>query len=80
MGINSAQQFAIHPMKGALFENFIVAEFLKNRFNTAKESNLYFFRDHIGHEVDLILDYGHKIVSIEIKSAPPLTEKCVKAY
>ena len=52
-----------------LFENFIVTECLKNCFNHVKNSNLYFFRDHAGHEIDLILDYGHALYSVEIKSA-----------
>lgn len=30
---------------------------------------MYFFRDHIGNEVDLILDYGHELISVEIKSS-----------
>jgi len=49
--------------------NFIVCEFLKDRYNRVKNNNLYFFRDNVGNEVDLILDYGHHLYSTEIKSS-----------
>lgn len=68
LDINKAEHIKQHPLRGALFENLIVSEFLKNRYNHVKKSNLYFFRDHVGNEVDLILDYGHELVSVEIKS------------
>ncbi len=69
LDINKAEHLKQHPLRGALFENLIVSEFLKNRYNHVKKSNLYFFRDHVGNEVDLILDYGHELVSVEIKSS-----------
>ena len=69
LGITRPEHINAHPMKGLLFENFIVTECLKNCFNHVKNSNLYFFRDHAGHEIDLILDYGHALYSVEIKSA-----------
>lgn len=57
-----------HPMRGLLFENFIVNEFIKNRYNQVKDNNIYFFRDHVGNETDMILDYGSEIYSVELKS------------
>ncbi|MGE0091833.1 MAG: ATP-binding protein [Bacteroidales bacterium] len=56
-------------MRGHLFENFIVTEALKFRYNQGKESNLYFVRDSNGNEVDLILKYGDSFKCIEIKSS-----------
>lgn len=69
LGITSPQHIMSHPMRGLIFENFIVSEFLKNRYNQVKNNNLYFFRDHVGNEVDIILDYGNFLCSIEIKSS-----------
>lgn len=69
LGITNAEHMKTHPLKGLLFENFIVTELVKNRFNHVKDSNVYFFRDHAGNEVDVILDYGNTLLSIEIKSA-----------
>jgi uncharacterized protein len=55
--------------KGALFENFVINEMLKNRFNHGKKNNLYYFRDSNGNEVDVIIDNGKELIAVEIKSA-----------
>lgn len=67
LNINEAQQISSHPLKGLLFENFIVTEFVKQYWNQVREHPLSFFRDHAGHEVDLILEQAHQLCSIEIK-------------
>lgn len=69
LGIANPDHIMAHPMRGLLFENFIVAEFLKDCMNQVKSNNLYFFRDHVGNEVDLILDHGNTLSSVEIKSS-----------
>ncbi|MDF1826751.1 MAG: ATP-binding protein [Legionellaceae bacterium] len=69
LGISHADHVMSHPMRGLIFENFIISEFLKNRFNHVKDKNIYFFRDHVGNEVDMILDYGTHLYSVEIKSS-----------
>lgn len=58
LGINNAHQLETHPLLGQIFENMVVAEFLKHRCNHGIDNNLYFFRDRSGSEVDLILDNG----------------------
>ncbi len=68
IGIENAGQVATHPLRGALFENMVVAEALKHRFNRGRESNLSFFRDARGLECDLFYEAGHGIHAIEIKS------------
>lgn len=55
LGIESPEQLARDKMRGALFENFIATEALKQRYNMGKESNLYFYRDSNQNEVDLVL-------------------------
>ena len=70
-------------MRGHLFENFIVMEFLKNRYNKGKESNLYFYRDSNQNEVDLILRHGNNFEIAEIKSSVtyhPDFEKGIKYF
>lgn len=69
LGIESAQQLARDKMRGALFENFIVMEAMKKRYNLGKESNLYFYRDSNQNEIDLILKNSSGLLGIEIKSA-----------
>ena len=59
----------MHFAKGNLFENFILNELLKKRFNNAKTSNLYFWRDHHGKEIDCIIEKANGLIPIEIKSS-----------
>ena len=68
LGIESAQQLNTHPLRGALFETWVVAEYLKLRLNTARPSNLSFWRDRSGHEVDLLIEQGGELLPVEVKS------------
>jgi predicted AAA+ superfamily ATPase len=68
LGIESVDQIATHPLKGFLFENMVVVEALKHRFNQGRRSNLSFYRDSSGTEVDLVYSLAEKMVSVEIKS------------
>lgn len=66
--IQSANQLNGHPLRGAIFENWVVSEIYKHYFAQAKEPALYFWRDQHGHEVDLVLDNSDSLYPIEIKS------------
>ncbi len=68
IGIQNADQVATHPLRGALFENLVVAEALKHRFNRGRDFNLSFFRDSRGLECDLFYETGRGIHAIEAKS------------
>ena len=68
LGIQTAEQMAVHPLRGALFETMVVNEFLKARRNAGRREQLYFWRDNIGTEVDLILEQGAELAGVEIKS------------
>lgn len=69
LGIETPQQLSRDRKRGDLFENFIVSEALKQRYNKGKESNLFFYRDSHQNEVDLLLKHGERFDAIEIKSA-----------
>ena len=68
IGIENAGQMSTHPLRGALFENAVVVEALKHRFNWGRRANLSFFRDIRGLECDLLYEDGNSIGAIEIKS------------
>ena len=68
IGIQNPGQVTTHPLRGALFENLVVAEALKHRFNRGRDFNLSFFRDSRGLECDLLYDTGSGIHAIEIKA------------
>lgn len=69
LGIESPEQLSRDKMRGALFENFVVTEALKQRYSQGKESNLYFYRDSNQNEIDLLLKRNTRLYGIEIKSS-----------
>jgi hypothetical protein len=56
LGIENADQLRSHYLKGGLFENMVVNEFLKSRFNEGKASNIYFWQSKDRKEIDLVTD------------------------
>lgn len=78
MSIQDANHVNIHPQRGALFENLIISEFIKNRFNKGLASNLYFWRDRAGNEIDLLVDNGTALIPIEIKSGATYSKEFKK--
>jgi predicted AAA+ superfamily ATPase len=67
-GIQNAEQLITHPMRGPLFETWVAAELIKHRFNKGLLSNVYFWRDSQGHEIDFIIEEGEKLIPIEVKA------------
>lgn len=63
-----------HPMRGAIFENFVISECYKAFSHRGEIPPLYFWRDRTGHEVDMIIDMGKKLVPVEIKAGETVTE------
>ncbi|MBL7797099.1 MAG: ATP-binding protein [Saprospiraceae bacterium] len=72
LGIQNREQLDAHFAKGALFENYVVVELMKQFFNKGLRPQFYFWRDSSGHEVDLLVDFGGKLFPIEIKSGRTL--------
>ena len=70
IGIQDAGQVQTHPLRGALFETMVVNELHKARCNLGLRDPMYFWRDNIGTEVDVILERGNDIAAVEIKSGP----------
>ena len=68
MGIADAQHLGIHCARGALFENWVISELLKQRYNQGLPSNLFFWRNNTGEEVDVVVEQGEQLMPIEIKS------------
>ena len=75
IGIENAAQVATHPLRGALFENTVVAEALKHRFNRGQQANLNFFRDSKGLECDLLCPAGGGIAAFEVKSGATVSSE-----
>ena len=75
LGIKDPAQVARDPLLGGLFENMVVVEALKARYNAGKDPELYFFRDNRGLEVDLLLYENRQLLPVEIKAARTYSKK-----
>jgi len=68
LGITEQSHLRGHPLRGALFETWVVAELVKGRLNRGLRPSLYFWRDKTGHEIDIVHERGQKVVPMEVKS------------
>lgn len=68
LGLRRAEDVQVHPLRGAVFENFVVSELTKIFAHHGQRPPLFFWRDHGGHEVDVIVDLGLRRTAIEAKS------------
>lgn len=69
LGIRRMEEVEASHFRGALVENLVVLELLKNNLNTGDTAQLHYWRDHKGVEVDLVIDRGTTLLPVEIKSA-----------
>lgn len=79
LGIQTPAEAGRDPLIGGLFENMVVADILKTRFNAAMPADLYYYRDSNGNEVDLIFENKRMLTPIEIKSAMTFNDKMTGA-
>ena len=68
LNIRNPEQVRTHPLRGALFENLIMAETAKAYIHHRRQPPIYFWRDQTGHEIDLLIDTGDTLYPVEIKS------------
>lgn len=73
LGIQDEVHMSVHASRPALFETLVVNEFLKVRYHQGLRSNLYFWRDSTGNEVDLVIESGAGLMAVEIKSGATMT-------
>lgn len=73
LGIDTTEQLKKDALFGNIFENCIVVELMKARYNQAVDPRLYFYRDISGREVDLLYQKGSSLVPIEIKSSKTIS-------
>ncbi len=69
LGIANENQLQTHPLRGSLFENFVINEMLKERYNHGLDNNFCFYRDKSHREVDVIQVNGLSLNAYEIKSS-----------
>jgi len=78
LGIHEIAQLNDHPLRGNLFENFVIAELFKYRTHRGLSLPFYLWRDRTGHEIDCIFDNAGKLIPIEIKSGKTISSDFFK--
>lgn len=69
LGIESPGQLETHPLRGALFETWVVAEIVKSHLHRGRRPRLSFYRDRSQLEIDVVIERGTALTLVEIKSA-----------
>jgi predicted AAA+ superfamily ATPase len=78
LGLRTGDQVMRDPLWGSLFENFIIMEAMKDRLNAGESSEMYFYRDSEGNEVDLLMPIGGKMHAVEIKAGATVSRDYFK--
>jgi predicted AAA+ superfamily ATPase len=80
LGIHTAEQVMQHPLRGAIFESWVVAELYKNQLNTGVLQPMYYYRESRGLELDVLIDCENHLKAIEIKSGATLNSDFFKNF
>lgn len=78
LGIQESEQLAAHPLRGAIFETWVVSELRKEFLNRGESALFYFWRDSHGNEVDLLIERGGHLMPVEIKAGQTLNRDFFK--
>lgn len=76
--IKDAEGLKLSSYKGSLFENFIISEYVKKNYHHNLLRDLWFWRDAVGHEVDLIWQEDEMLNLVEIKASETIMSDMFK--
>lgn len=76
--IKDVEQLPTHFLRGGLFENLVINEFIKEALNKGNDPQISFWRDKTGNEVDLLQTVGNKQYAYEIKSGSTFSQDYFK--
>ena len=76
--IEEVSQIVNHPLRGEIFETFIISELIKKRLHFGRSDNIYYFRESNGNEIDVIIDTGEGPIPVEIKSGQTVNQSMFK--
>jgi predicted AAA+ superfamily ATPase len=76
--IRSTDELRISDMRGAVFETWVIGEFIKNYYNRRREPDIFFWRDAGANEIDLIISKGNELLPVGIKSSRTFNDKLIK--
>ena len=72
LGIKNENEINLHWAKGALFQNMIIADIMKNYLNRAQIPSMFFWRDSTGNELDCLIEESLRVKCLEIKTSTTL--------
>jgi hypothetical protein len=73
LGITSPETLNDHYLRGGIFESFVISEFIKYRQNKGLDSDVYYWRNKTGQEIDLLLESEGRQLPVEIKSGQTIS-------
>jgi len=74
LGIRSGEELLRHPLRGPIFEGWVVTELMKNALHSGRRAEFFFFRDAKGFEVDLLFQTGSGWTAVEVKSGTTVAD------
>jgi hypothetical protein len=80
LNIREPEQLRYHPLRGAIFESWVVSELYKAQVHRGEQPNLYHYRESRGLEIDVLVDRGDRLHAIEIKSAATVAPDFFKCF
>lgn len=80
LGIQNQEQLQQHPLRGAIFESWVISEIIKACVHQGMPEDFYFYRDRKGAEVDLLYHRGNTITAVEIKSGLTVSSDFFTAF
>ena len=68
LGIRRQEQLRFHPLRGAIFESWVISEIYKTIVHSGVQPNLFHYRETRGLEIDLLIEQDEGLDAVEIKS------------
>jgi len=78
LGLDSYERLEVDPLKGGLFENFVLMEIVKRFYNNGSNAAVYYFRDSNGQEVDFLVEHDRKLHLLEVKAGQTVASDWMK--
>lgn len=79
LGIREKKELINSHFRGALFENYVIMEMLKQKFNVGSAYGFYYWKENNGLEIDLLVDGGREMIAHEIKVTTTFNESLLKS-
>ncbi len=73
LGIREPEQLRLHPLRGAIFESWVISEIFKASVHKGVQPSLFHYREARGPEIDLLIEHGEELATVEIKSGATTT-------